>query len=121
MLSPSAKISLMAQETTEREICLLTITHPDFDRTLYLSTDPTEYLFDEETTGTPVYGTKSRGRDYVYLPMSPTLPSSDSETPPTGTFPSATCPARLPHICWSSMTNTRRSRWRWSWLPIPIR
>lgn len=86
MLSPSAKISLMAQETTEREICLLTITHPDFDRTLYLSTDPTEYLFDEETTGTPVYGTKSRGRDYVYLPMSPTLPSSDSETPPTGTF-----------------------------------
>lgn len=86
MLSPSAKLSVMAQETTEREICLLTITHPDFDKTLYLSTDPTVYLFDDEDTGTPIYGTKSRGHDYVYLPITPTLPSADSETPPTASF-----------------------------------
>ena len=85
-LSPKAKIQLMAQESFDREICLLTITHPEFDQTLYLSTDPTEYLMDDEDTRTPIYGTRSRGKEFIYLPITPTLPSSQTETPPAGSF-----------------------------------
>lgn len=85
-LSPTAKVALMAQETTEREICLLTITHPDFDQPIYLSTDATVHLRDDEETGTPIYGTLSRGKEFLFLPISPALPSSESETPPAGRF-----------------------------------
>ena len=85
-LSPNAKIAMMAQETTEREICLLTITHPEFDQPVYLSTDATHYLRDDEESGTPIYGTKSRGKEFLFVPVSPVLPSSDSETPPAGRF-----------------------------------
>ena len=85
-LSPSIKKSLMAQETSEREICLLTITHPEFDTPILLSTDPTTYLRDDEETNTPIYGTVSRGQEFLFVPINPTLPSSDSETPPAGKF-----------------------------------
>lgn len=85
-LSPSHKIAVMAQETAEREICLLTITHPDFDAPVLLSTDPTEYLYSDEDTATPIYGTKSRGKTFTYVPIEPTLPSADSEAPPSGRF-----------------------------------
>lgn len=86
MLSPENKITLMAQETDDREVCLLTITHPEFDQPILLSTDATEYLYDDPETYTPIYGTKSRGKVYIYIPIQPTLPSSDSETPPAGRF-----------------------------------
>ena len=85
-LSPNAKFAMMAQETTEREICLLTITHPKFDQPVRLSTDATQYLRDDEETNTPIYGTLSRGEEFVFVPITPTLPSSDSETPPAGRF-----------------------------------
>ena len=85
-LSPNAKIAMMAQETMEREICLLTITHPEFDQPIYLSTDATMHLRDDEETGAPIYGTVSRGVEFIYVPISPVLPSSDSETPPAGRF-----------------------------------
>lgn len=85
-LSPNAKIAMMAQETMEREICLLTITHPEFDQPIYLSTDATMHLRDDEETGAPIYGTVSRGIEFIYVPISPVLPSSDSETPPAGRF-----------------------------------
>lgn len=85
-LSPTAKIAMMSQETSEREICLLTITHPEFDQPVYLSTDATQYLRDDEESGTPIYGTVSRGTEFIYVPISPVLPSSDSETPPAGRF-----------------------------------
>ena len=85
-LSPSVKKTIMAQETDEREICLLTITHPEFDQPVLLSTDPTQYLRDDEESKAPIYGTVSRGKEYIYVPITPTLPSSDSETPPAGKF-----------------------------------
>lgn len=85
-LSPTAKVAIMAQETTEREICLLTITHPEFDQPVYLSTDATQYLRDDEESGSPIYGTVSRGIEFIYVPISPVLPSSDSENPPAGRF-----------------------------------
>ena len=85
-LSPTAKVAMMAQETTEREICLLTITHPEFDQPVHLSTDATQYLRDDEESGNPIYGTVSRGIEFIFVPISPVLPSSDSETPPAGRF-----------------------------------
>lgn len=85
-LSPNAKIAIMAQETMEREICLLTLTHPEFEEPLYLSTDATTHLRDDEESGTPIYGTKSRGKEFIFLPIAPILPSSDSENPPAGRF-----------------------------------
>ena len=85
-LSPTAKVAIMAQETTEREICLLTITHPEFDQPVQLSTDATQYLRDDEESGSPIYGTVSRGIEFIYVPISPVLPSSDSENPPAGRF-----------------------------------
>lgn len=85
-LTPDIKKSIMAQESGDREICLLTVTHPEFASPAYLSTDPTTYLRDDDDTNTPIYGTKSRGKEYIFLPVSATLPGSDSESPPTGTF-----------------------------------
>lgn len=85
-LSPNAKLSIMAQESDDREIALLTVTHPKFTQTLYLSTDATQYLYDEEDTATPVYGTVSRGKEYIYLPIQATLPSSESDKAPAGSF-----------------------------------
>ena len=85
-LSPSIKKTIMAQNTDEREVCLLTISHPEFEAPIRLSTDPTVYLRDDEESKSPIYGTVSRGEEYVYVPITPTLPSSDSETPPVGRF-----------------------------------
>lgn len=84
--------ALMAQESEDREICLLSITHDSFansdlpDGILRLSTDATTHLWDDEETLTPIYGTISNNKQYVYLPISATLPASTSETPPTASF-----------------------------------
>ena len=85
-LSPTAKMSIMAQESDDREIALLTITHPKFTETLYISTDATQYLYDDEDTATPVYGTVSNGHQFLYLPINATLPSSESDKAPEGSF-----------------------------------
>lgn len=84
--------TLMAQQSEDREICLLTITHPSFsnsdlpDGVLRISTDATQYLRDDEETLTPIYGTISNNKEYIYLPISATLPSSVNESPPTASF-----------------------------------
>lgn len=84
--------TLMAQESEDREICLLSITHPSFigsdlpDGVLRISTDATQYLRDEPETLTPLYGTISNNKEFLYLPITATLPASTSETPPTAQF-----------------------------------
>ena len=57
-----------AQETGVVVICLLTITHDDLDEPILLSTDPTQRLY--EYGADQVFGTVSRGVDYVFFPMS---------------------------------------------------
>ena len=82
-LSPTAVAAALAPETSEREVCLLTITHPAWSEPIRLSTDATEFLrFADD--GSPMYGTKSRGMVFEFAPIAPVLPDSRDETPPTG-------------------------------------
>ena len=80
-LSPNAMSAAFAQETSEREVCLLTVTHPKWTEPVRLSTDATEFLRYADD-GSPVFGTKSRGMEFLYLPMQPVLPDSHDEQPP---------------------------------------
>lgn len=64
-----------ASETGRVPIALLTITHPDMAETLYISADPTQRIV--VTDDAIIYGTVSRGNNYVFLPMSIKLPDDD--------------------------------------------
>lgn len=82
-MSPTAVAAVLAQETSEREVCLLTITHEGWTEPIRLSTDATEFLrFAED--GSPMSGTVSRGLTFEYVPISPVLPDSHDEQPPSG-------------------------------------
>lgn len=80
-LSPNAVAAAFEQETSEREVCLLTITHSAWTEPVRLSTDATEFLrFADD--GSPMYGTVSRGETYEYVPVSAVLPDSHDEQAP---------------------------------------
>lgn len=81
-LSPTAMVAALAQETSEREVCLLTITHPAWTEPILLSTDATEFLRYADD-GSPMYGTKSRGQVFEFVPIQPILPDSHDEQAPT--------------------------------------
>ena len=82
-MSPKAVAATLVQETSEREVCLLTITHPAWSDPIRLSTDATEFLrFADD--GSPMYGTVSRGETFEFVPVAPILPDSHDETPPQG-------------------------------------
>lgn len=83
-LSPRAVAAVLAPQTDEREINLLTITHPQWAEPLRLSTDPTVWLRNDPDTGTPMYGTISRGMTFEYVPIAPVLPDSREDSPPSG-------------------------------------
>ena len=83
-MSPRAVAAAMVQETDEREVCLLTITHPVWATPIRISTDQTEYLGEKPDDGSPRYGTISRGETYEYFPIIPVVPDSHDEQPPTG-------------------------------------
>ena len=83
-LSPRAVAAVLAPQTDEREINLLTITHPQWAEPLRLSTDPTVWLRNDQDTGTPMYGTISRGMTFEYVPIVPVLPDSREDSPPSG-------------------------------------
>lgn len=85
-LSPRAVAAALAPETDEREVYLITLTHESWDAPIRLSTDQTVWLRNDERTGTPMYGTISRGELYEFVPISATLPDSRDESPPTSTL-----------------------------------
>lgn len=68
-----------SEETGIAIILLIKIDHADLDEPIYLSTDPTQRLSTETTE--IVYGTVSRGTNYVFLPLRLTLPDEDEEGP----------------------------------------
>jgi len=68
-----------AAETGTVLILLLTLTHPDWDEPVRLSTDPTARL--SETSTDVLYGTVSGGLSYYFLPLKITLPSQTEEGP----------------------------------------
>lgn len=67
-----------AQETGEVPICLLTVTHEDLEEPIYLSSDATTRLSEQPL----IYGTDSRGQQYLYLPFEFTLPDDRGDSPP---------------------------------------
>lgn len=81
-LSPRAVAAALAPETDEREVYLITLTHESWDAPIRLSTDQTVWLRNDERSGTPMYGTISRGEMYEYVPISASLPDSRDESPP---------------------------------------
>lgn len=73
------KAAALAQETGEVVIALLTITHPDMSEAIRISNDPTQRLQD---TPDLLYGTISRGEQYLFIPFQLTLPNEEDRTPP---------------------------------------
>lgn len=77
-LSPGLIAALYSQESDEVVICLLTVTHADIGDPIYLSSDATTRLSDDPL----VYGTASRGQQYIYLPFEFTVPDDRNDSPP---------------------------------------
>lgn len=72
ILSNTARRAMYAQESSEVWITLITISHPNFVEDIRVCDDATELL--------PVAGIRgivSRGDEFMYVPFSLTLPSSD--------------------------------------------
>lgn len=68
-------------ETGRVLIALMTLTHDDLADPILLSTDPTQRLEEYTTDTEVVYGTVSRGDNYIFLPMRLKLPSDTDEGP----------------------------------------
>ena len=69
-LSLSLRETLYAERSDEVAIALVTITHPDLDAPVLLSTDPTQRI----TIDPLVYGTISREEIYYFVLMSVAIP-----------------------------------------------
>ena len=74
-----AMAAALNREMDDIPVILLTIEHKSLTENVYLSTDNTQILFMDEETQTPVYGTVSRGRQYLFCPMTVTLPSAHGQ------------------------------------------
>lgn len=83
-LSPRMTAAILAQETEDSDICLITMTHPAWTAPVRLSTHATTWLRNDEASGEPLYGTVSRGDEYLYVPMQASMPNSADEQPPEG-------------------------------------
>ena len=81
-LSPHTLRAVTLQETEDRDICLITLTHRKWTEPVRLSTDATTFLYNHPDSGEPIYGTVSRGETYLYAPMQAVLPNSADEQPP---------------------------------------
>jgi hypothetical protein len=78
VLSLNFREAIFGQESGEVPIFLLTITHPDLDGPIYLTTDATERL----GTDPLVYGTVSRGVTFLYAGIDVTIPDEQDKSPP---------------------------------------
>lgn len=69
-----------SEETDEVVIVLLTIMHGGITKPIRLSSDPTQRL--EEPVEEVVYGTVSRGENFLFYPFGIDLPSDEAEAAP---------------------------------------
>lgn len=74
--------AIFSQESGEVPVFLLTISHPDLDENILLSSDATERL----STDPLVYGTLSRGREFLFVGMDLSLPDEQDKSPPASTM-----------------------------------
>lgn len=77
-LSATALAAMFSSESTDTFIVLVTI--ETGLETIYLANNHNVRL--SETDEEILYGVVSRGNDYIYLPMTPTLPTEEREAPP---------------------------------------
>ena len=75
---------LMEEETGDWPVMLFTLEHVAMAAPLYISSDPTQRLGEHE--GRLVYGTVSRGTEFVYYPVSFALPTDEEGAPPSTTL-----------------------------------
>lgn len=78
VLSLNMREAIFGQESGEVPIFLLTITHPELDEPVYLTTDPTTRLGTDPLT----YGTVSRGITFMYAGVDVTIPDEQDKSPP---------------------------------------
>ena len=78
-ISLNFRQSAYASETGRVPIILITCEHEDLIEPIRLSSDPTTRL--SETDADIVYGTTSRGNDYVFLPLRIRLPDDTADGP----------------------------------------
>lgn len=76
--------AMMEQQTGDWPVMLLTIDHDDLDEALHVSSDATTRI--GEVDGRIVYGTSSRGTDFVFYPVSMALPSDEDGAAPATTL-----------------------------------
>jgi hypothetical protein len=81
-LSLNFREAINAEESGEVAIFLLTITHPDLDEPIRLSTDPTERVSDVPL----VYKTVSQSEDFIYVPMQVIIPDEREGSAPRAQF-----------------------------------
>jgi hypothetical protein len=78
-ISLNFRQQMYMQESDEVAIALLELKHPDTSEVLLISGDNTTLLDSEPEL---VWGTVSRGRTYIYRPLSLRLPSDVADRPP---------------------------------------
>lgn len=74
--------AMNAAVTDAVPVLLITFDHPEIAAPVRISSDMTRRLAADEDTGTPIYGTRSRGHDYLFCPMSMILPDDQEGGPP---------------------------------------
>lgn len=79
-LSPAALRAMFAPESDDNLIVLLTITGEGVDTPIRLADGYTQRL--SETADDILYGVRSRGLDFVFLPLSVTLPTEEQAAVP---------------------------------------
>ncbi len=80
-ISANFRESAYASETGRVPILLITIDHPDMPAPIYISTDPTERIL--ELDEVVIYGTVSRGINFIFMPMRFKLPDDSDAGPGT--------------------------------------
>ena len=77
-LSLTMREAIFAQEADQVLVVLLTFLHPDLVEPIRISTDPTQRLSDDPL----IYGTVSRGLEFVFIPINAVLPDDQDEAAP---------------------------------------
>jgi len=85
-LSPTTRRDILKQESETTDVVLLTIKHAKWTSPIRLSTHETKLWKIDKETATPIYGTYSRKKWYLYVPLQASIPNSSAEQAPEGKF-----------------------------------
>jgi len=77
-LSITLREAIFAQESDKVLVVLITFTHPSLVEPIRISTDPTQRLSEDPL----IYGTVSRGNQFVFIPVSAVMPDDQDQAAP---------------------------------------